>query len=219
MVELTNSPRVVIVDHGLGNLFSVKHACNKVGLDAEITDSKKEILHSDAVILPGVGAFGDAMQTLRSLDLIETLHDVALSKPFMGISLGMQLLMSESSEFGCQEGLGIIKGRVIKFDNPTDDDGKTLKVPHIGWNRVCKPHDEGWADTLLKGLDNNEFMYFIHSFYVKPDDPDVVLSVSRHGNAEFCSSLHSKNIFACQFHPERSGKEGLKIYRNLLKMI
>ena len=219
MVELTNSPKVVIVDHGLGNLFSVKHACNKVGLDAEITNSKKEILHSDAVILPGVGAFGDAMQTLRSLDLIETLHDVALSKPFMGICLGMQLLMSESTEFGCQEGLGIIKGRTIRFDNPTDDDGKILKVPHVGWNRVCKPHDEKWADTLLKGLDNNEFMYFIHSFYVKPDDPDVVSSVSRYGNAEFCSSLHSKNIFACQFHPERSGKEGLKIYRNLLKMI
>jgi len=219
MVELTNSPKVVIVDHGLGNLFSVKHACNKVGLDAEITNSKKEILHSDAVILPGVGAFGDAMQTLRSLDLIETLHDVALSKPFIGICLGMQLLMSESTEFGCQEGLGIIKGRTIRFDNPTDDDGKILKVPHVGWNRVCKPHDEEWADTLLKGLDNNEFMYFIHSFYVKPDDPDVVLSVSRYGNAEFCSSLHSKNIFACQFHPERSGKEGLKIYRNLLKMM
>ncbi len=219
MVELTKSPRVTIVDHGLGNLFSVKHACNKVGLNAEITNSKKEILHSDAVILPGVGAFGDAMQTLCRLDLIETLHEFALSKPFMGICLGMQLLMSESPEFGCQEGLGIIKGKTIRFDNPTDDNGKILKVPHVGWNRVCHIHDQKREDTLLKGLDNNEFMYFIHSFYVKPDDPDVVLSVSRYGNAEFCSSLHSKNIFACQFHPERSGKEGLKIYRNLLKMI
>jgi len=219
MVELINSPRVAIVDHGLGNLFSVKHACNKVGIDAEITNSKKEISHSDAVILPGVGAFGDAMRTLRRLDLIETLLEFALSKPFMGICLGMQLLMSESPEFGCQEGLGIIKGKTIRFDNPTDDNGKILKVPHVGWNRVCQIHDQEWEDTLLKGLDNNEFMYFVHSFYIKPDDSDVVLSVSRYGNVEFCSSLRSKNIFACQFHPERSGEKGLLIYRNLLTLV
>jgi len=219
MVELANSPRVVIVDHGVGNLFSVKHACNRVGLDAEITNSKKEILHSDAVILPGVGAFGDAMQTLRRLDLVETLQEAALTKPFIGICLGMQLLMSESTEFGCQEGLGVIKGRVIPFDNPTDDNGKILKVPHVGWNRVQQLYDEQWEDTLLKGLGNGEFMYFVHSFCVKPEDSDVVLSVSRYGNAEFCSSLRRNNIFACQFHPERSGEEGLRIYRNLSKMI
>ena len=210
-----------VLDYGLGNIKSIIRMLQKAGAPAKSISTPDEVHRSTKMILPGVGHFDSGMAHIKKCGLQAPLRIKVMEEkiPILGICLGMQLLMSESSEFGCQEGLGIIKGRVIKFDNPTDDDGKTLKVPHIGWNRVCKPHDEGWADTLLKGLDNNEFMYFIHSFYVKPDDPDVVLSVSRHGNAEFCSSLHSKNIFACQFHPERSGKEGLKIYRNLLKMI
>jgi glutamine amidotransferase len=221
MAKLAESPRVAIVDHGLGNLFSVRHACNKVGLDAEITFSKKDILHSDAVILPGVGAFGDAMQSLRKLDLVETLQETALTKPFIGICLGMQLLMSESCEFEKHLGLGIIPGSVLHFGSPVEQDGSgaQLKVPQIGWNSIYKAENSDtvlWQDTALDGLSNNEFMYFVHSFYVRPEDPEVILSYTKYGNIEFCSSLKFRNIFACQFHPERSGTQGLKIYKNLL---
>lgn len=214
-------PEVAIVDYGLGNLFSVKHACDKAGLKSEITSSKGKILESDAVILPGVGAFGDAMETLAKLDLINPLKEVALSgKPFLGICLGMQLIMSESCEFGHYEGLGIIKGSVVHFDNPVDDKGRKLKVPHIGWNCIYKSRrPDLWEDTILNELDDNDFMYFVHSFYVKPDNPDVVLSKSQYGNIEFCSSLNYKNVYACQFHPERSGIKGLQIYKNLLGKI
>lgn len=223
MVE-SNKPKVVIVDYGMGNLFSVKHACESVGLQADITSSKKEVSSADAVILPGVGAFGDAMATLRRLDLISVLQEVATSsKPFMGICLGMQLLVDRSYEFGHHQGLGIIKGSVIRFDNPTDASGKLLKVPQVGWNRIYKVNkdskDDSWINTMLEGLGDGEFMYFVHSFYVKPENLNLVLSTSRYGDIEFCSSMCNRNIFASQFHPERSGPKGLQIYRNLKSFI
>jgi glutamine amidotransferase len=212
-------PKITIVDYGLGNLFSVKQACLITGMHATITNNKKEIINSDAIILPGVGAFRDAIKNLRKLDLVEILREIALTKPFIGICLGMQLLMSESYEFGLYKGLDIIKGKVIRFENPVDNAGKLLKVPHIGWNRVNRNeysiNKNEWRDSLLKGLKNGEFMYFVHSFYVKPDDSSIILSMSNYGNIEFCSSIKHKNIFACQFHPERSSSNGLKIYQNL----
>jgi len=216
-------PRVVIIDYRMGNVFSVKNACNSVGLNAEITSSKKDILDADAVILPGVGAFGDAMQALYELDLVETIKDAALSKPFLGICLGMQLLMSASYEFGYHQGLGIINGDVVRFETVKNTGGRLIKVPHIGWNYICKTEEndsnQKWEDSLLKELQDEEFMYFAHSYYVRPEDSDMVLSLSRYGSFEFCSSLSCNNIFACQFHPERSGAEGLKIYRNLKESI
>ena len=222
MIE-SNKPNVRIVDYGVGNLFSVKHACNSVGMQASITSHKQEILSADAVILPGVGAFGEAIESLRKLDLIHVLKDAASSsKLFIGICLGMHLLMDESDEFGNHQGLGIIKGYTIRFSNPVDNAGKRLKVPHIGWNRVCKRDGtEGslWRDSPLEGLADGEFMYFVHSFYVKPENSSLVLSTTQYGNTEFCSSLQSRNIFACQFHPERSGSQGLKIYSKLASFI
>lgn len=215
---------VSIVDYGLGNLFSVKHACKKAGFDAEITSSKEDILKSDAVILPGVGAFGNAMETLKNLELADTLKEAALSgKPFLGICLGMQLLMSESDEFGNHQGLDIIKGSVVRFDKPVDDKGKRLKVPQVGWNTInvfdSSLHNGTWEGSIFEGIDSGEFMYFVHSFYVKPDDPDVVLSTSEYGNIQFCSGLNYKNIYACQFHPERSGIKGLQVYHNFFNLI
>ena len=130
--------RVAIIDFGLGNLFSVKQACEYAGLQAHITSARKDIQSADAVILPGVGAFGDAMATLRKLDLVELLRDMAASDtPLVGICLGVQLLMTESYEFGCHQGLGIISGPVVRFDNPRED-GKILKVPQVGWNRIYR---------------------------------------------------------------------------------
>lgn len=211
--------KVAIIDFGMGNLFSIKNACEYIGLQANITSSQQEVLSADAVILPGIGAFGDAMEALRRLDLIHVLREIAYSKPFIGICLGMQLLMSESCEFGYHQGLGIVKGSVVRFDNLTGPSGRKLKVPHVGWNRIYKPERNRrsafWINTMLEGIEGNEFMYFVHSFYVKPEDPNTALSLSRYGDIEFCSSLRFQNIFACQFHPERSGPNGLRIYKNL----
>jgi glutamine amidotransferase len=223
--------KAAIVDYGLGNLFSVKHACEHVRMQAVITSSKDEIFHADVVILPGVGAFGDAIAALKRLDLMNPLKEIAASdKPLIGICLGMQLLMTESFEFGHHKGLGIIVGPVVKFEDPVGALGK-LKVPQVGWNRIYEKtgrrtrqqgkgtSQDSWSASPLQGLDDGEFMYFVHSYYAKPEDPDVVLSASCYGNVEFCSSLRHRNIFASQFHPERSGLQGLHIYRNVASLI
>ena len=210
--------QVAIVDYGLGNLYSVKHACAHVGLQAEITSSKAAIEQAQAVILPGVGAFGDAMATLRELDLVNVLRDVAASgKPLIGICLGIQLLMTESHEFGRHQGLGIIDGPVVRFDHPIERE-RALKVPQIGWNHIVST-GQAWTGTLLEGVADRANMYFVHSYIVQPQDHSVVLATSCYGNIEFCSSLQRGNVFACQFHPERSGFEGLIVYRNLARLV
>jgi glutamine amidotransferase len=213
---MPNQPlQVAIVDYSLGNLYSVKHACGHVGLHAEITSSKAGIANARAVILPGVGAYGDAMATLHRLDLVGVLRDFAASgKLLIGICLGVQLLMTESFEFGRHDGLGIIEGQVVPFDHPREGE-RMLKVPQIGWNHVCHAENARWDGTLLDGVADGEYMYFVHSYIVQPRDPGVILSTTRYGQIEFCSSVQRGNVFACQFHPERSGIKGLKIYKNL----
>jgi len=213
--------QVAIIDLGMGNLFSVKHACEYVGLRASITSSRQEIFNADAVILPGVGAFGDAMETLRRLDLVSVLKEIAASpKLLVGICLGMQLLMTESFEFGRHSGLGIIPGTVVRFENPVGPHG-ALKVPQVCWNRMYRIEglDDSWADSLLYGLANGVFMYFVHSFYVEPEDRSVNIATTQYGDVEFCSALRYRNIFACQSHPERSGPHGLRVYHNLASML
>ena len=179
------------------------------------------MLDADAVIVPGVGAFGTAMETLRKLDLVEPLRQVAASStPFVGICLGMQLLMTESLEFGRHPGLGVIEGNVVRLENPVGPDG-VQKVPQVCWNRLSPRAGavDAWAGTLLDGLPGGTFMYFCHSFYVTPGDPSVVLATTRYGDQEFCSALGYRNVFACQCHPERSGPAGLTVYRNLVRML
>lgn len=216
MPHNATTPRVAIVDYGLGNLYSVARACERVGLDSQITSEKSEILAADGVILPGVGAFGDAMANLRRLDLVGPLRQIAHTQvPLLGICLGQQLLMSESEEFGCHAGLNIIPGRVVHFGQPQGRDG-TLKVPQVGWNRIFRRErpqsGDRWADTPLAGLADGTYMYFVHSFYVQPEDENVVLSVSHYGDVSFCSAIHRDNIVAFQFHPERSAQSGLQVY-------
>ena len=208
------------MDYGLGNLFSVKQACASAGLSAVITSSRKEILGADAVILPGVGAFGDAMANLRRLDLVGPLRDYAGSgRPLVGICLGMQLLMSESSEFGRHEGLGFVKGQVIRFEGPAEGT-RVLKVPQVGWNRMEPVEGSaGWSGSLLDGVAAGASMYFVHSFYVRPADRDVVLATSRYGQIDFCSALCRGSVTAFQCHPERSGPVGLQVYANLARQI
>jgi glutamine amidotransferase len=211
--------QVAIVDYRLGNLYSVKHACTHAGLNATITSSGAEILKADAVILPGVGAFGDAMATLHSLDLVSVLRDfVASSRPLLGVCLGQQLIMTESHEFGHRKGLGLIEGDVVKFERPHEGE-RMLKVPHIGWNGVHRiaaaDGADPWNRTLLEGLADGEPMYFVHSYFVRPSAAEVWLATSEYGGVRFCSAVQHQNVMACQFHPERSGPEGLKVYRNL----
>jgi imidazole glycerol-phosphate synthase subunit HisH len=222
--------KVAILDYGLGNLFSVKHACEHAGMHATITCSHEEILKADAVILPGMGAFGDAMESLRRLDLTAPLRDVvSAGKALIGVCLGMQLLMSESYEFGRHQGLGFIEGSVVKFDNPVEGSTR-LKVPQIEWNNIYRnpghqaparatANGDPWKNSPLEGLANGEFMYFVHSYHAQPASPEVALSLSEYGHIQFCSSLRRGNIFAFQFHPERSGPHGLRIYKNLAALI
>ena len=152
------------------------------------------------------------MASLRRLDLISVLKEVvSAGKPFMGVCLGLQLLMDESHEFGSHKGLGVLKGTVVRFDSPREGE-RMLKVPQIGWNQIYSEHS--WDGTPLERQKNGEFMYFVHSYIAQPSDAGVVLSKSKYGHVEFCSSIAHGNLFACQFHPERSGPAGLKVYEN-----
>ena len=210
-------PAVAIIDYGMGNLFSVKQACECAGIKTVITADKSAIDSSDALILPGVGAFGDAMECLQRMDLVSSIRDfISSGRPFMGICLGLQLLMGYSEEFGTHKGLGIIKGKVVRFPDK-DDEGKKYKVPQVGWNRIVLNRNNShgsWDSTPLSSTNNSEFMYFVHSYYAIPDDKGLVLSTSEYGGLEYCSSLLYKNVFAVQFHPEKSAAEGIKIYKS-----
>lgn len=227
-----NRELIAIVDYGLGNLFSIKNACAKVGLQAKITNSKKILLNADAIILPGVGAFGDAIRALENLDLIYLLKDIAESgRPLIGLCLGLQLFFTKSYEFGMHKGLDIISGEVVRFENTRIND-RFLKVPQVCWNRIYIPrndiYDNGkqilsetnlWNGTLLNGIDDGAFMYFVHSYYAIPENESNILAKSTYRDIVFCSAIKKNNIYGFQFHPERSGLNGLKIYKNLKEII
>lgn len=218
----SGAPRVAIVDFGLGNLFSVKQACEWAGLAASITQSPLEVLEADAVVLPGVGAFEDAMTTLSRLGMIDALRQVAASNtPLVGICLGMQLLMTRSHEFGLHAGLDIVPGDVVWLD-PGSIGTRSVKRPQVCWNglyRTARGGQDPWKSTLLDGLPDASTMYFSHSLCVRPASADVVIATTRYGAEEFCSALQHRNVFACQCHPERSGATGLHLYRNLAMML
>ena len=209
---LEKRKKVVIIDYQLGNLFSVKQACDTVGIDAKLSSSKEDILNADALVLPGVGAFIEAMNNLQILDLIEAIKNkVNNGTPIFGICLGLQLLFSKSEEFGSGSGLDLIPGIIKKFPDHIKD--RKIKVPHITWNQVYK-FNNYWQETALKELKDFEFMYFIHSYYVKPDNDSCILTNTNYDGIEFCSSVIKDNIFATQFHPEKSADKGISIYKN-----
>ena len=216
-VDNGTNNKVAIIDFQMGNLFSVNRACEDVGLAPLITSDPAAILSADAVILPGVGAFGDAMNNLKILDIVDPLKDfISSGKPFLGICLGLQLLMSESSEFGRYKGLDIIKGAVVKFPETIQEE-YNVKVPQVGWNKIYRPSGENgerWQNSMLSGIRDTEYMYFVHSYYVVPEDSSIVLSNTNYEGTEYSSSICLNNVFACQFHPEKSSNEGMKIYKN-----
>jgi len=199
---------IAIVDYDMGNLKSVQKAFEAVGHRAAVTRDPKAIAGASHVVLPGVGAFGDCMRNLEQYGLVEPVTKaIAAGKPFLGICLGFQLLFTESEEFGRHRGLGVIPGRVVRF--PSNGSAAPLKVPHMGWNSIAI----GSRPPVLEGVPDGAFMYFVHSYYVVPDDRAVACTMTDYGTP-FVSSIARDNIFACQFHPEKSQQEGLRIIRN-----
>jgi glutamine amidotransferase len=201
---------IAIIDYGMGNLRSVQKGFQRVGHDAVVTSDTKVILGADKVVLPGVGAFADCMRNLEGLGLVDTVHRVVDSgRPFLGICLGLQLLFEESEEFGLHRGLGILPGRVVRFPTKVANNPEKLyKIPHMGWNRIyIKKHAPHFKDVPEEG-----YFYFVHSFYVAPADPSVTATTTDYG-IEFTSSVWKDNIFATQFHPEKSQELGLRILK------
>lgn len=193
---------ITIIDYGLGNLTSVANALNKLSIPCRISDKSEDIQSSSTLILPGVGAAGEGMKNLKARKLDQVIiEQVATGKPMLGICLGMQLLFTLSDE-GKVECLDVLKGKVRKFE--TD-----LKVPQIGWNQVKARSDS----KLLRGVENDSYFYFVHSYYCDPDDKSVITGTTEYGQA-FCSVLEAKNVFGVQFHPEKSGEAGLQLLRN-----
>ena len=200
---------IAIIDYGAGNLQSVKKAFDFIGAESVITDNPETINACDKILLPGVGSFGDAMDSMNKKGLVETVKQNALSgKPFLGICLGLQLLFEESEESPGVKGLGIFKGKIKKF---APDMG--LKIPHIGWNSL----EIKQKDTLFKGIPENSYVYFVHSYYLHAEDENEIATVTNYG-IDFHSAVGKDNIFATQFHPEKSGDVGLQILRNFASM-
>jgi glutamine amidotransferase len=202
---------IAIIDYGMGNLRSVQKGFERVGHKAVVTGSPEEILVADGVVLPGVGAFRDCMKNLTEGNLIDTIYKVVQEgKPFLGICLGLQLLFTESEEFGIHKGLDIIKGRVIRFSFANSEPRTlNLKVPHMGWNNISIKKDL----HLFEGIPDSSFFYFVHSYYVIPEDGNVIASTTDYG-VEFVSGISKDNILAFQFHPEKSQEMGLRILKN-----
>ncbi len=193
---------IAIIDYGVGNLGSVLNAFKYLGYEAIITSNKEDILKADKVVLPGVGAFSDAMNAFKARDFESVIHEVVdKGTPVLGICVGMQMLFEKSFEYGIHDGLGFLKGNIIKFD----DNG--FKVPQIGWNQIKVIKD----NPLLKGLDN-KYVYFVHSYHL--DESEYAIAVTEYANRVYPSAINYKNIYATQFHPEKSGEVGLQILKN-----
>ena len=200
---------VAIIDYDAGNIKSVEKALLHLGEEVMITRDREKILNSDKVILPGVGAFGDAMEKLRSYGLDKVIYEVVEKKiPFLGICLGLQLLFEKSDETPGVKGLGILPGEVLRIP-----DKEGLKIPHMGWNSLHLQND----GRLFRGIPEETYVYFVHSYYLHAEEPQIVKAVTDYSTT-IHASVEKDNVFACQFHPEKSSKYGLKILENFAKL-
>ena len=196
---------IAILDYDAGNLKSVEKALASIGQESVITRSREEILRADKVILPGVGSFGDAMGNLKRLGLDRVIHEVTDRRtPFLGICLGLQLLFESSEESPGVEGLGILKGKILRIP-----DREGLKIPHIGWNSITLQND----GRLFRGIPQETYVYFVHSYYLKADD-EAIVKASTEYSTHIHASVEQDNVFACQFHPEKSSTPGLQMLKN-----
>ena len=207
--------QVAVIDYGMGNLHSVARALSSVADDVQVqvTQDPKTVAAADRIVFPGQGAIGVCRRELERLDLMPVLIDAAASKPFLGMCLGPQFLMERSEEDGGVTGLGVFRGEARRFPSSmTDAEGRRCKVPHMGWNRVHRTQ----AHALWAGIPQDAWFYFVHSYYLAPAQADAVSATTEHG-IEFASALAEDNVFAVQFHPEKSAKDGLRLLENFLR--
>ncbi|MDI6786204.1 MAG: imidazole glycerol phosphate synthase subunit HisH [bacterium] len=202
---------ITVIDYKMGNIHSVQKALEYVGFQVKVTNSYQEIVNSKGVVLPGVGAFRDAMRNIKELNIDKAIYKVIEEgKPFLGICLGLQLLFSKSYEEGEYQGLDIFKGKVVKFS-------KSVLIPHIGWNTVVINHQSDRIVSLFKDIPDNSFFYFVHSYFVKPDNENIIATTTNY-DLNFTSTVVKDNIVAFQFHPEKSQDFGLKLLENYKNM-
>ena len=211
----TTQTAITIIDYGLGNLHSIQRAFNHFGIEPTISNNPELISTSDSIVLPGVGAFGDGMSRLREKNLISVIQNFSKSgKPILGICLGMQLLLSESEEYGLHQGLDIIPGRVVRFPDPTNNQ---YKIPNIGWCKIEMPSTlSSWKQTILKDNNSGDYMYFVHSYISITNSEKDILGFTCYDRILFSSVIQNGNIYGCQFHPEKSGTAGLKIIQSFI---
>ncbi len=211
---MKSGARIAVVDYGMGNLLSVRHALQRMGKEVRIVSEPSEILDSESLVLPGVGAFGDAMEELTARKLVQPIQDyVSSGRPFLGICLGLQLLFEQGEEGGQPvRGLGILEGDVVRIEDRKDVNGRRLKIPHMGWNQVrfCGPGRE-----MSRGIPDQSHFYFVHSYRIRPIDHSVVAATVCYGT-EFPVAIGRDNLFAVQFHPEKSQEFGRRLLENLL---
>ncbi len=214
-----NSLNVTVIDYGVGNLFSVQRGLEYSGATVTVTSDHKKILSSPRVVLPGVGAFSNAMHELHRLGLVDVIRQLAQDKtPLLGICLGMQLLLDESEEFGITQGLGLLPGSVISLPDRTVA-GDLQKIPHIGWNALYPSNvSSDWSRTVLENTTVGEAVYFVHSFMAEPVNPAHRIADCEFGGHKIASVISNANIIGCQFHPEKSGEVGLKILRKFCSL-
>ena len=210
---------VLIINYGMGNIFSVSRALEHCEATPIISDNPDDILTAERVILPGVGAFADAMQELRKRELIKPIQQFVRSgRPFLGICLGMEMMLDSSEEFGQHEGLGLIPGRVTKISS-TNKKGEKHKIPHIGWNELTPSHGEkSWKHTILEEIPVGTSCYFVHSFTAVPRDSINCLADCNYNGIILSAVIRSGNAYGCQFHPEKSGAKGLRMIQNFLML-
>lgn len=204
---------IVVIDYGMGNLHSVRKALEVVGAYAKVSDQPQDIKNAKRIVFPGVGSFGEAMKELKRRSLVQPLKDaIAEGKPFLGLCLGLQLLFDKSEEAAGVKGLSVLKGEVKKFRL------KALKVPHMGWNSIKRgSSSQGPGSRILKDVPNGSYMYFVHSYYVKPKDRKTALTTTDYGIG-FTSGICKDNIYGFQFHPEKSQELGLRILHNFVRL-
>ncbi len=214
-----NKLDVVVIDYGIGNLLSVQRGLEYCGADVTVTDDKDIIMNATRVVLPGVGAFSDGMKGLNKTGLNHVVCDYAASgKPLLGICLGMQMLLNESEEFGFNQGLGLIPGKVTAIPS-LNIENKNHKIPHIGWNSLKLPEGrEQWDGTLLNNVIPGESVYFVHSFMAEVSSSEHQIANCLYGGIKISAVIGSGNIIGCQFHPEKSGDVGLKILKHFINL-